>query len=122
MLWKDVFYVIDTFWKDLRKFSFNNKTLFEVLFLFLYFIEQFFLVFLVSRGLATKEIISYFALIVIFTFSLHKVVLESRAKILENIVNELKVEKDQAIDDFNKLVFFIEEKHLNTRKGENKYG
>jgi len=74
-------------WNQIRLFAFNNRTIFELLFLFLYTAEQLILVWLVSRwNLQGQELlnwVSYFALIVLFTFGLHKLIMESRIKILE---------------------------------------
>lgn len=78
---------IELSWNKLRLFAFNNRTIFELLFLFLYTAEQLILVWLVSRwNLQGQELlnwVSYFALIVLFTFGLHKLIMESRIKILE---------------------------------------
>lgn len=71
----------------MRLFAFNNRSIFELLFLLLYIAEQLILVWLVSRwNLQGQELlnwVSYFALIVLFTFGLHKLIMESRIKILE---------------------------------------
>ena len=78
---------IEAGWNKIRLFAFNNRTIFELLFLFLYTVEQLILVWLVSRwNLQGQELlnwVSYFALIVLFTFGLHKLIMESRIKILE---------------------------------------
>lgn len=84
---------IEAGWNKIRLFAFNNRTIFELLFLFLYTAEQLILVWLVSRwNLQGQELlnwVSYFALIVLFTFGLHKLIMESRIKMLEQEIANL---------------------------------
>lgn len=84
---------IESCWNQARLFAFNNRSIFELLFLFLYTAEQLTLVWLVSRwNLHGQELlnwVSYFALIVLFTFGLHKLIMESRIKMLEQEIANL---------------------------------
>lgn len=84
---------IESGWNKMRLFAFNNRSIFELLFLFLYTAEQLILVWLVSRwNLQGQELlnwVSYFALIVLFTFGLHKLIMESRIKMLEQEIASL---------------------------------
>lgn len=84
---------IDTAWKDIRLFAFRNRTIFEAFFIILYAFEQAALIWLTyidpqDIGL----IISVFALAVLTTFSLHKLVMESRIKWLETEVSGLQAD------------------------------
>ncbi len=84
------------FWKNLRAFAFYNRTIFEIFFVLLYASEQAVLIWLVSEYPGREEmglIIPLFALIVLTTFSLHKLVMESRIKQLEEDVHSLQQEK-----------------------------
>src|SRR3989338_11458723 len=83
---KVVLFHIDQFWKGLRSFAFSNRTIFEFIFLLIYTFEQMLLILFTSTVTKPEElslIISLFAVIVLTTFSLHKMVMDSRIRILE---------------------------------------
>lgn len=84
---------IESLWNQIRLFAFNNRTIFELLFLSLYTIEQLVLIWIVSsRNLQGQQLlnwVSYFALIVLFTFGLHKLIMESRIKLLEQEITNM---------------------------------
>lgn len=85
-------------WSNLRKFAYNNRTVFEILFVLIYALEQVFLIWLTFKSNSLVElsyIISVFAVIVLTTFSLHKLLMESRIKCLEKEVNELQQSKSE---------------------------
>lgn len=101
-----IFKELDLFWNNLRKFAFENKTIFEVFFIFLYFLEQFLLIKWSYDAKSLQELgflISIFALIVLTTFSLHKLLMESRIKYLENKVAEADTRK-RTLEEENKLI------------------
>ena len=80
------------FWDNLRKFSYYHRTVFEVVFIFLYSFEQVLLVlftFILNDLNRLKLIISLFAIAVLTTFALHKMVIELRIKLLEDDLHEL---------------------------------
>ena len=80
-------------WGEARLFSFNNRTLVETLFLVLYTLEQSLLILFTELFAISKTVVtSYFALIVLFTFSIHKTSMESRIRLLENRIEKLKIE------------------------------
>lgn len=84
---------IDVLWKDIRVFAFRNRTIFEALFILLYALEQVALVLLTyADPYDIGLIVSVFALAVLTTFSLHKLVMESRIKWLEAEVSGLQVD------------------------------
>lgn len=84
---------IESLWNQTRLFAFNNRTIFELIFLSLYTAEQLVLIWIVSsRDLQGQHLlnwVSYFALIVLFTFGLHKLIMESRIKMLEQEITGL---------------------------------
>ena len=91
-----IFSSISRFWANLRIFAYENRTIFEVLFVLLYAIEQFGLVwfsFTIKNPQQLVFIVSVFAIIVLTTFSLHKILMESRIKLLEEDINEVFQEK-----------------------------
>lgn len=98
---------LQKFWFNLRTFAFRNKTIFEMLFLSIYLFEQVLLVgFTFYWGNNSKMLsltVSVFALIVLTTFSLHKMVMESRISILEDQINELIFEKLKLISKNNEI-------------------
>ena len=84
------------FWKKFRIFACENKTIFELFFIFLYFLEQVLLIIFSYSAKSLVQlsfIVSIFALIVLSTFSIHKVLMESRIKYLEKELTESIREK-----------------------------
>jgi len=100
------------FWKNLRTFAFENRTVFEIFFILLYSIEQFLLILFSYKAKNAHElgfIISIFAIIVLATFAVHKLLMESRIKYLENKVAEAESNK-RILEEENKT---IETSHSN---------
>lgn len=86
----------DKFWLNLRRFSYRNRSAMEVAFIFLYAFEQILLIgftYTASSIIELGFIVSLFAIIVLTTFALHKLVMESRIKLLEQEVNILQQKK-----------------------------
>lgn len=91
-----IFKSTSRFWKNVRIFAFFNRTMFEIAFVALYSLEQAFLVWYTYRSKDIVElgfVISMFAIIVLTTFALQKLVMESRIKHLESDVQNLIMEK-----------------------------
>ena len=87
----------EKFWANVRLFGFRNKTVFEVFFVFLYAGEQVLLIWFTYDSKNIVElgfIISLFAVIVLTTFALQKIVMESRIRVLETIVQNAKYDKE----------------------------
>jgi ABC-type transport system involved in cytochrome bd biosynthesis fused ATPase/permease subunit len=88
---------IGKFWHNLRMFAYYNKTIVELFFIFLYASEQAALIWITfNLKVQLGYIVSLFALVVLTTFALQKVIMESRIRILENEVN--KIVKDERVD------------------------
>ena len=88
----------EIFWSNLRTFAYFNRTIFEILFILIYTIEQIILIVLTFNAQDITElsyIISIFAVIVLTTFSFHKIIMESRIKFIENEINALKSSKKE---------------------------
>jgi len=91
-----VFRSFEEFWTNLRRFCSYNRTIFEIIFIFLYAAEQGMLIIFTYNARSIQElsaIVSIFAIIVLTTFSLHKVLMESRIKDLERRINDMHEEK-----------------------------
>ncbi len=83
-------------WANIRLFGFRNKTVFELFFIFLYAFEQVLLMWFTYTSKNLPElgfIISLFAVIVLTTFALQKIVMESRIRMLETIVQNAQYDK-----------------------------
>lgn len=101
---------IQYFWQNIRIFCYINRTILELFFIFAYTIEQFFLIQLTYNLKDIEQlnyIIAIFALIVLTTFAIHKLLMESRIKYLEQQVKELQEEKFI----FGEKVKFISQKY-----------
>ena len=91
-----VFEELDQYWKNLRQFAFYNRTIFEIFFIGVYAVEQFLLIWYTFNSNSLEDwgyIISMFAVIVLTTFALHKLLMESRIRVLEDEVKELQLKK-----------------------------
>jgi len=112
------YWFIEKQWKNIRIFAFNNRTIFELFLITVYAIEQ--IVLITLAYLYPKHIflfVSVFAVIVLSTFAFHKLLMESRIKILEERTMDLNFEKqnielesqelysryNEVIDSYNKL-------------------
>lgn len=111
---------IESGWNQARLFAFNNRTIFELAFLSLYTAEQLILIWIVSsRNLQGQQLlnwVSYFALIVLFTFGLHKLIMESRIKLLEQEITNLGMQYWLAKHKSKG----ISEEYMNLKKAYNK--
>lgn len=113
-------------WNNLRAFAYKNRTIFEIIFILTYTLEQLLLIVLVYLFSDYIEIlVTVFALIVITTFSFHKLVMESRIKLLEEevleleaIKNDIKSDAESMHERYNDLLDFLKTR-LNKRKSLN---
>ena len=94
------------FGNNLREFNFNNRTLVELAFILIYSNEQLALVLLTYLSNDPKYmslIISLFALIVLTTFSIHKISMESKINMLERELNTSNQHKIDAVNNYRDL-------------------
>ncbi|MBI2666738.1 hypothetical protein HYX13_03950 [Candidatus Woesearchaeota archaeon] len=120
-----LFASLEKFWENLRVFSYRSRTVLEVFFIFLYAFEQILLLlftFTITSPQELNLIISLFALLVLTTFSLHKLVMESRIKTLEKEVATLQQNKtiletsaSQTIKKTNLLLETLQTEILNSK-------
>ena len=115
---------LELFWKNVRLFAFNNRTVFEIFFITLYSLIQLALV--IAVELAPRNItfiVSIFAILVLSVFALHKLLMESRIKILENQVADLQMEKQVIIyksrEVFNKYFTIVRNHSKYPQKSQN---
>tara|TARA_Y100000310_G_scaffold332023_2_gene406758 strand:- start:748 stop:1173 length:426 start_codon:yes stop_codon:yes gene_type:complete len=116
-----LFGTIEIFWLNLRRFCYQNRTIFEIIFIILYAIEQVGLIWFTFNTKNLEElalIVSIFAIIVLTTSALHKLVMESRIKLLERDLHEVLYDKlalesntryilkrhDEIVEAYNELV------------------
>ncbi len=91
-------------WKTLRKFAFKNKSFVDFFFTTVYFIQQTILILLVKFFPSQIDlIVSIFALFVLTTFAIQKMVMESRIRILEKRVSKLRINVDEIAKDYMEL-------------------
>ena len=97
---------MEEFWEELRIFAYKNRTIFELGFVFLYSLEQFGLVwftFNIKNPEQLVFVVSIFAIIVLTTFSIHKIIMESRIKVLETHLNNV-LEKQKFLTTVNRNI------------------
>jgi len=91
-----VFWTIQKHLINVRRFAFYNSTFFEIIFIFLYAMEQVLLIWFTFKSKNINDlgfVVSIFAVIVLTTFALHKLLMVSRIKILEDEVKKLQLKK-----------------------------
>ncbi|MBU0456872.1 MAG: hypothetical protein ABH824_04730 [Nanoarchaeota archaeon] len=99
-----IFREIELFWTNIRRFFHNHKTLFDILFLSLYSIEQGILfISIVIFPEQTTKIITGFIITFITTISLEKICMESRYKELNDEITVIKVEYNKIMNENNDL-------------------
>ena len=106
--------------QNIRTFSYHNKSVIEFIFILTYSMEQAILIYLtfkVKDNTTLILIISIFAVIILTTFSLQKLIMESRIRILENKVEKTLNDKMILEKSFEETISFLP-KDLNNYKPE----
>ena len=95
---------VEMIWKNLRLFCYFNKSFTELSFILLYALEQAVLVyfsFKINNLQQLGLVVAIFAIVVLTTFAIHKIIMESRIKMLEEelkgltrVKYELSLEKE----------------------------
>jgi len=99
-----IFFFIDRIWKNFRCFYHNNYTLFDILFLILYLLEQLFLIyFLYLYPNYPSLIASIFAIVVITTVSIQKIMLDSKNKAVKEENTELTMNYNKLIGEYTHI-------------------
>ena len=91
-----IFESLSAFVSNIRFFSYYNRSFMEFIFIMVYALEQLALIlitYLIEDLHALSLIVSVFALVVLTTFAVHKLIMESRIKILEEDVKSMSNEK-----------------------------
>ncbi len=111
----------DNIWQNLRLFSFRNRTILEIIFILFYALVQ--IVLIMLAWYYPKHIslfVSLFAIIILTLFSLHKLVMESRIKILEQQVMDLTFDKEKITEDiaemYNRYYELLDKKTTKNKK------
>ena len=99
-----VFCLLDRAYQNLRIFYHRNYSLFDILFLLLYFSEQFLLIYYLFRFPEyISEIVSVFALAVITTVSIQKTILDSKNKEVREAYTDLWINHNILWKEYDKL-------------------
>lgn len=107
-----LFLGLERFWLNIRRFAFNNRSIFELALILIYAVEQLGLVWFTSRAANAQElsfIISIFIVIFLTTFAIHKIVMESRIKFLEQELTGVNKDKSELELKFSHLTSKHEE-------------
>lgn len=103
-------------WKNIRLFAFNNRTIFEILFILLYALLQIALIFFVEvYPIKITFILSVFAILVLSLFALHKLLMESRIRLLENRVAEMTLGKEALLSIIREIYESYSKIHTEAR-------
>lgn len=101
-----IFKKIETFWSNLRTFFYRHKTLFDVIFLLFYTLEQLTLFILILVMPEISHIFAgIFAILFIATISFEKICMESRYRFLENNNLDITFERENIIEQYNKMAY-----------------
>lgn len=98
------FYLLERFYQNLRKFYHRNYSLFEILFLLLYLLEQVLLIyFLFKLPEYTSEVVSIFAIVVITSISVQKTILDSKNKEIKDAYTDLSISYNILLSEYKEL-------------------
>tara|TARA_Y100000310_G_C19958527_1_gene480143 strand:- start:48 stop:491 length:444 start_codon:yes stop_codon:yes gene_type:complete len=104
---KESLTVLDKNFKLLRKFISENSGFFTLLFVFIFFVEQITLIFLIyyffNVSSSFQVLISVFALIVVTTATLQKFILEKKYEYLSREVNKVVYDNQNYLKITKKL-------------------
>jgi len=97
-----LFWFFEKNWQNFRKFFHRNDTLFDIVFLLIYFIEQLLLVYFILIFRENLEYLPYiptfFALMLLTTVGIHRLVMESKNRFISE-------QKDEFISEYSKMEF-----------------
>ncbi len=104
-----IFRQFDHLFNNLKHFFYVHENLFEILFLFIYLIEQFSLLYYFYFSNFNEEIlVGFFTLLVLFTISFEKISLKMRKQKLSDDKKEIEksfeIEKLNFYREYNELV------------------
>tara|TARA_Y100000310_G_scaffold345846_1_gene471184 strand:+ start:67140 stop:67550 length:411 start_codon:yes stop_codon:yes gene_type:complete len=125
ILLEDFLNRIGLIWKSIRAFTFNFRTVFEFLFILIYSFEQGMLILSVYFfGEYIEIVVAIFAILVLTTFAVHKLIMESRIKLLEKTILGMELNMQSIVQETEKttndydimLDNLIESKNLNIDK------
>jgi len=92
---------IERLWQNFRSPYHRNYSLFDILFLLLYFLEQFFLIYSLAKYPSKFPfIVGIFALLVITTVSIQKTMLDSKNKAIKESYMELVVNYNSLYNEY----------------------
>ena len=102
------------FMNNFRKFCFLNNSFLEFMFIIIYTLEQACLIFITFYYKHNVErltfLVSFFALFVLSTFSVHKLVMQSRIKYLENQIQDYIKQNEEIVQKSE----FMAKTHIET--------
>lgn len=102
---KDIFKFTALFWSRLRNLFYYNKTLFDIFFLMVYFIEQATLLYFISENPKSAHIFAgIFALIFMTTISFEKIAMESRYRFFKEHASKVEIERDETARQFTNII------------------
>ena len=98
---------MDRFWVNLRSFFYGHKTLQDILFLFLYSIEQLTLLFTVMKCPEHSFlIVGIFIVIFLFTLNFERICMESRYSKYKEFLSTMRLKYNE-LDGLNKELRLI---------------
>lgn len=99
-----IFIEFQNFWNNLRLLFYNNKTLFDILFLCLYLSQQLALfIFVLIQPNKATIIAGGFAILVIATISFEKICMESRYNYYKSQQTIYEVDKMKIVTEYHNL-------------------
>ncbi len=99
-----LFQRLDYFWSNIQSFFYNHKTLFDILFMGVYFTEQltlFLLILLIPKY--AYVFAGVFALLIITTISFEKICMESRYTVLNRDILFSETRRERSKKEYDLL-------------------
>lgn len=102
-----IFYLLEKIWQNFRIFFHNNDSLFELIFLLIYFLEQLGLVYFImlfkEDMVKLPYIVTFFALILLTTVGVHRLIMESKNRFIKEKYDTFKLRYHKLGSDYKSL-------------------
>ena len=100
---------LEILWKNVRIFAYRNRSIFELIFIFIYAFEQMIMIILIFYYPSYAGLVlSNYSIALLTTFAVHKLIMDSRIKILEEKITNLGLKYSSLEDEKELLMDKIE--------------
>lgn len=103
-----IFYSLEKGWQNFRTFLHRNETIFDVIFILIYFLEQFALVCFTIKYRADIQkmtyVVTFYSLILLTTVGIHRLFMESKNRYIKSRHIRLTLDYHSSQVEYNSLL------------------